>query len=82
MMNHDVEHIEAELKTFTARNFERPSACRNGEQIRFYARELCLKIEEYKTRFNYVPGWAYGLLAQYNAKQNDITYPEYKTNYH
>ena len=74
--------IEAELKVFTSKNFERPSDCRNLEQIRFYVRELCQKIEELEGRFNYVPNWAYILLAQYNARQNGMLHVEFISTYH
>jgi len=73
--------IEAEFKIFTLKNFERPSDCRNLEQIRFYVRELCQKIEELEGRFNYVPNWAYALLAQYNARQNGMLHTEFVNTY-
>ena len=64
--------LERDLKRFTELNFERPSACRNLEQIRFYIQELCIKIETFEKRYNYVPSWLYSLLSQYNACQNRI----------
>jgi hypothetical protein len=69
--------IELELRSFTSRNFERPSDCRNPEQIRFYVSELCAKIQELESRFKYVPNWAYSLLAQYNARQNGMIHVEF-----
>ena len=74
--------LEVELRSFTSRNFEKPSECKNLDQIRFYVQELCSKIEEYQKRFSYVPSWAYGLLAQYNALQNSMIEKELKSNYH
>jgi hypothetical protein len=68
----DPKKVESELTTFTSRNFEKPIDCKNLEQIRFYVRELCLKIEELEKRFEYVPSEAYSLLAQYNTQQNSI----------
>ena len=65
-------HSERELEMFTARNFEKPADCKDLEQIRFYVRELCIKIEELERRFEYVPNSAYSLLAQYNSKQNSL----------
>ena len=82
MTDYERRKLDVELKQFTSRNFERPAECKNCDQIRFYVQELCTKIEEYKSRFNYVPEWAYGLLAQYNARQNDMIYVEYKNTYH
>ena len=81
MSDYDRRKIEMDLKIFTSRNFERPADCRNLDQIRFYVRELCLKIEEIEGRFNYVPTWAYSLLAQYNARQNSLIHVEFKNNY-
>lgn len=81
MSDFEKKTLEIELKSFTSRNFERPSDCRNLDQIRFYIRELCLKIEDYQKRFNYVPGVAYALLAQYNARQNSIIHKEFLQNY-
>lgn len=82
MSEFDRKKIETDFKLFAAKNFERPSDCRNLEQIRFYVRELCQKIEELEGRFNYVPNWAYVLLAQYNAKQNGMLHVEFVNTYH
>ncbi len=73
--------LEIELKNFTVRNFERPSNCRDAAQIRFYVRELCLKIEEYERRFNYVPQLAYSLLNQYATVQNSMLHVEFVKSY-
>lgn len=81
MSEFEKKHLEFELKNFTTRNFVRPSNCRNLDQIRFYIRELCLKIEDYKKRFNYVPNIAYSLLAQYNSQQNTMLYRDFISNY-
>lgn len=81
MSKFEIEQLEMELKKFTSRNFERPSDCRNLEQIRFYVRELCTKIEEYEKRFNYVPNWAYSLLTQYNMVQNRMILAEFRNTY-
>lgn len=77
----DKRRVELELRSFTSRNFERPSECRNLDQIRYYVQELCGKIEEYRNRFNYVPNWAYSLLAQYNARQNYMIHLEFRNTY-
>ncbi|HEU5292367.1 MAG TPA: hypothetical protein VFU05_17085 [Cyclobacteriaceae bacterium] len=82
MTEYERKKIEAELRSFTSRNFERPSECKNLDQIRFYVHELCTKIDEYQRKFSYVPNWAYGLLAQYNAVQNNMIENQVKTTYH
>ena len=81
MSDFEKRSLEIELSSFASRNFEKPVDCRNPDQIRFYIRELCLKIEEYQQRFNYVPAMAYSLLAQYNAKQNSIVHREFLQTY-
>jgi len=81
MSDFEKKKLEIDLKKFTAKNFERPSDCRNIDQIRFYVRELCIKIEEYENRFNYVPSWAYALLAQYNYAQNRMIHIDFKKSY-
>jgi len=80
MSEFEKKHIELELKSFTSKNFVRPSECRNIDQVRFYIQELCVKIEEYKRRFNYVPNTAYSLLSQYNTKQNTLLYRDFMRN--
>jgi hypothetical protein len=72
MTHVDRKKVESELNAFALRNFEKPADCKDLEQIRFYVRELCIKIEELEKRFEYVPNSAYQLLAQYNRKQNFI----------
>lgn len=81
MTDYERKRIETDLRMFTARNFMKPSECRNLEQIRFYVRELCLKIEDLEGRFNYVPAFAYTLLAQYNSVQNGIINAEFRATY-
>lgn len=81
MSEFERKHLELELKRFTSRNFVRPSDCRNLEQIRYYIGELCLKIEDYRKRFDYVPNAAYSLLSQYNSKQNSMLYSAFIRNY-
>jgi hypothetical protein len=76
------KQLEKELKTFTGKHFESPSECRNPEQIRFYIRELCDKIETLRRKFNYVPDSAYRLLAAYNARQNSLITYEFRKTYH
>ncbi len=82
MTEYERKKLETELKSFASRNFEKPSECRNLDQIRFYVHELCSMIEQYQNQFNYVPSWAYGLLAQYNAKQNNLIHREFRNTYH
>jgi hypothetical protein len=82
MNANEKQKLEIELRKFTSRNFERPSECRNLDQIRYYIQELCEKIRYYERRFNYVPSWAYSLLAQYNARQNAMIHTEFARFYH
>ena len=81
MSNFERKKLETDLRNFTERNFESPSNCRNIDQIRFYVRELCVKIEEYESRFNFVPNAAYSLLAQYNLVQNQLIGVEFRKAY-
>ena len=81
MSDFEKKKLEIDLRNFTNRNFERPSDCRNIDQIRFYVRELCLKIQEYEIRFSFVPSWAYAMLAQYNIAQNRLLHGEFKKAY-
>jgi hypothetical protein len=81
MSEFEKRHLELELRNFTTRNFVGPAECRNLDQIRYYIRELCAKIEDYKKRFNYVPNTAYSLLSQYNSKQNSLLYRDFTRNF-
>lgn len=73
MTAYEIIRINEELKAFTARNFEKPAVCRNLTQIRFYSAELCLKIVECESKYNYTPEWAYTLLEEYNRQQDILT---------
>lgn len=77
----DREKLEKDLKSFTTKNFVRPAECTDLEQVRFYVRELCLKIEELERKFDYVPSSAYTLLAQYNSRQNAIITVDFRETY-
>ncbi len=81
MTDYEKTKLDVALKEFTSRNFEKPDKCKNLGQIRYYIRELCLKIEEYETKFQYVPESAYSLLSQYNMVQNSIIYEDFHRNY-
>jgi hypothetical protein len=81
MSEFEKKSLELELKAFVAKNFERPADCDNLEQVRFYIRELCVKIEDYQKRLNYAPELAFTLLAQYNARQNSMLYKDYVNSY-
>jgi hypothetical protein len=81
LTDYEKTKLDVTLRDFTVRNFEKPDACKNLDQLRFYVRELCLKIEEYETKFHYVPEWAYTLLAQYNQKQNSLLLRDFQKTY-
>jgi len=80
MSEFEKKTLELELKAFTSKNFERPSACKNLDQVRYYIQELCNKIEDYHRRYDYAPALAYTLLAQYNARQNSMLYNAFVNN--
>ena len=81
MSDFEKKRLEIDLINFANRNFERPSNCRDIDQIRFYVRELCQKIKEYEIKFNFVPTEAYTLLAQYNLAQNRLIHVEFRKAY-
>jgi hypothetical protein len=81
MNDYHRKRIEMEWKEFIHSNFEKPSVCRNLEQIRYYIREITLRMESEKKVHDYVPDWAYGMLAQYNAVQNKILLADFKKTY-
>ncbi|MBN8578410.1 MAG: hypothetical protein KF775_18275 [Cyclobacteriaceae bacterium] len=81
MSDFEKRKLDSDFKRFTTKNFERPGDCRNIDQIRFYVQELCAKIEEYECRFNYVPQWAYALLAQYNIAHNSLLHSSFRAAY-
>jgi hypothetical protein len=81
MSEFEKKALEMELKSFVAKNFERPADCDNLDQVRFYIHELYLKIDDYQKRLNYAPELAYLLLAQYNARQNSMLYKDYVNSY-
>lgn len=81
MTDYEKTKLDVAFRSFTIRNFEKPNDCRNLNQLRYYVRELCLKIEEYDTKFHYVPEWAYALLTQYNQKQNSLLLQDFHKTY-
>jgi len=81
MTEFEKKKLECDFRDFTSKNFEKPSNCRNGSQIRFYIKELCSKIEQYEKQFSYVPEWAYVLLSQYTSVQNSMVHIEFVRSY-
>ena len=70
-----------DLLNFTKRNFEKPADCRNIEEVRFYVKELCFKIEEFENACCEAPDWAFALLAQYNNRHNQMLSVEFAKTY-
>jgi hypothetical protein len=81
MSDFERNRIDFQLRSFTQRNFEQPSACKNVDQIQFYISELSQKIQHLEVSIGYVPDWVYTLLAQYNARQNSMLQTVFKTSY-
>ena len=81
MSNLERKKLESDFINITRRNFESPSDCRDIHQIRFYIKELCIKISDYECLFNFVPDWAYVLLAQYNLAQNRLIHVDFRKAY-
>jgi hypothetical protein len=70
------EKIEADQM---ASNAGMPSSFKNVEEIRFYVRDLCFKIEELENIFDYVPASSYNLLAKYHTLQDSSTEKRFNT---
>jgi len=81
MTNYERTKLDVAFMEFTKHNFEKPADCKNLSQLRYYVEELCMKIQEYETKFQYVPEWAYSLLAQYNQRQNKLILRDFQTSY-
>lgn len=81
MNDYQRKRIEMEWKSFIHSNFDKPGACRNLEQIRFYIREITLRMESQMQLHNYVPDWVYSTLAQYNDAQNKILLADFQKHY-
>ena len=81
MSDYEKEIIDLELRLVVFKKFEKPSRCTDLEDIRHYVHELCITIEDYKKRFDYVPAFAYTLLSKYNARQNRILNNEFHNLY-
>lgn len=81
MSTQEKRMIEKQFLTFTAKHFEKPSRCQNIHQIRYYIAELSKKIDEFKSRFGYVPNQAYSLLSNYNATQNSMLFKHFLKEY-
>ena len=81
IMKKNKKEIEAIFSAFANRHFEKPSKCKNMEQIRYYVQELSCKISECEKQFKYVPNSAYTLLSEYNATQNIMLFRDFKSTY-
>jgi hypothetical protein len=62
--------VEEQILSSTSSTVASPSQVKNIDEIRFYVRDLCFKIEELENTFEYVPASSYDLLAKYNTLQN------------
>ncbi len=73
------KEAELEVSTSGSSSVEIPSTVKNIDEIRFYVRDLCFKIEELENRFDYVPASAYDMLAKYTSHQNSSTEKSFNT---
>jgi len=76
--DYEIEQLEIDFNKFTIRHFDEPSECRNIEQVQFYIQGLSIKIEEFKSRFKFVPDNAYVLLNEYNASQSKLVFRKFR----
>jgi hypothetical protein len=76
MTDYEPRKAEMELRNFTSAHFEKPSECRNPDQIRIYVSEPARRIEELEATCNYAP-----LLAQYRARQNSFLAVDFTNTY-
>lgn len=60
---------------------ENPLQCKTDEDIRFYVRDLCLKIEALEERLEYVPSSSCTFLAEYHTLQSPSTIKNFAENY-
>ena len=81
MTDFEKMNLDSALREFAHRNFMKPDECRNLDQVRYYANELCQKIEEYYAQFQYVPGWAIVLLSQYKHMQIHLVHKNLRPMY-
>lgn len=81
MSNYEKQQLENNFNKFSRKHFERPARCKNIGQIQYYVQEISLKIEEFKSQFNYVPNTAYILLSEYNASQNKLIFKDFQKIY-
>jgi hypothetical protein len=72
MTPYEQKKLDMEFRSYLSENFDKPSDCRDLDQLRLYINALCNKIEEYSMRYNYVPGTAYWHLTEYNSRQNQL----------
>ena len=73
--------IELELRNLISESLQKPSECKNLEQIRYCIQQVCLRIEQLEAESHTVPQWLYALLAQYNARQNSILLADFIQTY-
>jgi len=79
MKSHIPEKTDTEINNGVSPNAEIQSSFKNVEEIRFYVRDLCFKIEELENRFDYVPASSYNLLAKYHTLQDSSTEKNFHT---
>ena len=70
-----------EFNKFVKMHFEKPSNCKDAQQVGYYIQELSAKIEELKDAWGYVPDEAYRLLHQYSQLHRKLTYADFINSY-
>lgn len=81
MSDFEKKKLEIEFKSFILKHFEKPSNCKNLEQVRFYVQELSAHIQEFEQKFSYVPESAYALLSQYNSVHSAAVHKHFVNTY-
>ena len=72
---------EKEFRKFVKRNLPKPKKCKRIDEANYCLQQIHLKIQEFKSKFNYVPASAQLMFYEYQNIQDRMVYENFRETY-
>ncbi len=72
---------EKEFRRFVRHNLVKPKRCKNFDDANYCIQQVHLKIQEFKSKFNYVPASAQKIFNEYQNIQDRMVYENFRETY-
>jgi hypothetical protein len=75
------KRVEKEFRKFAKHNLLKPKKCKRIDEANYCIQQIHLKIQEFKTKFDYVPVSAQIMFSEYQNIQDRMVYENFRKTY-